>query len=70
MPLDKVRIRVKNADLAYDLVRWEQVYSRYWLYMEQYADTKDPNIRACIDEMGEDLDIIEMELQSSLFPLF
>lgn len=64
--LDSLNIVLQDSAVLNDLLRWESLYNGYNLMSAKYNDTDKEQIKAALDELKENLELIEMELQGSV----
>ncbi len=61
----EVLYRLNSPSMLRDIIRWEKVSRGYERMIEEYGESEDENIRQVLEEMGQDIERIEMEFQRS-----
>ena len=62
---DDLCLELKSASLLENLLRWEYIYNGYVTMSEKYKDTDSEATRNALAELASDLELIELEMQSS-----
>lgn len=66
VPMESLSIKILNDSILNDFLRWEMLYVRQQDLEAKYGDATDEQVKATLDEVRENLELIEMELQGSV----
>ena len=62
---DNLSVVLQDASMPQNLLRWESLYNGYLRMAAKYGETASEPVRASLNELKENLELIEMELQGN-----